>query len=416
MQPTARGGSPDTTAVDKLTPAKQAMKAFIDQLGEGDVAAVYAFDDEYKEVVGPTTDMNMVRQGIEGFKLRWENKHAQQTHLYEGVREALKTARANNIRNVVVLSDGRDETGEKILDVNAYKQGNEKAINDEAAREPQIHIFTIAVGDENGVGNAYVDRQSLSAFSDKSSAASRPYISIPVLEARAKGADGKIDEGRMSGLLAEILNATFDEIFQRLHPDYELTIRPPAGVKQDDAEHFITIACAKCGETEPHTLAYTWPRGGTFAIQQVRSRPQWHLTQVPTPDTKNYEFSLAKIYLSLLFVLAGLGLAPVTTRKLSERNAARQVWSAIVEVKDGSPFVNRECPNECDDLSGEDRIKPGDVIVICPNPECRTAHHMDCWHLSADHCWRRVCKRHMPIPEHLLKRYGFAESDGDAPA
>lgn len=404
---------------DKLPAAKKALTTFVDQLGEEDIAAVYAFDRGVWQVVAPTPDKDRLKEGINGFKLRWRGGDPHYTYLYSAILEALQRARDEGIQNLVVLSDGIDYTEDNKPSIDAgqgigpYKERNEQEIKSVALKEPKVHILTIAVGDENGVGNARVDRESLANISDPTIQKEKRaiYVSLPEVLNAAKEGEGKVSE-----LLADRLRGSFEEIRKLLKSEYKLTMRPPAGLKQDDEEHFITITSDVCGEEKPYTLAYTWPRGGAFTLKQVdEGRPQKQLYTTAPAKTEEDRFGLAKIYLGLLSLLTVLGLAPVATRRLAESGAARQVWSAVVEVKDSSPFVGQECPNEGDGLAGEYLIKTGDVLVVCPNPECRTPHHMDCWHLAADHCWRRACQRHLPIPQHLLKRHGFAEVEGGLP-
>lgn len=404
---------------DKLPAAKQALTTFVDQLGEQDVAAVYAFDKGVWRVVAPTTDKDRLKEGINGFKLRWRGGDPRYTYLYAAILEALRIAKDEGIQNLVVLSDGIDYTEDNKLYIDAghgigpYKERNEREITSVASKDPKVHILTIAVGDEKGVGNARVDRESLVNISDPTIEKDKRaiYVGLPEVLKAAKEGEGKVAE-----LLAGRLRGSFEEIRKLLKSEYELTIRPPAGLKQDDEEHFITITCDVCGEGKPYTLAYIWPRGGAFTLKQVEEwRPRKQLYETTRAEMEGDRFGLAKIYLGLLSLLTVLGLAPVVTRRLAESGAARQVWSAVAEVKNGSPFVGQECPNEGDGLSGEYLIKTGDVLVVCPNPECRTPHHMDCWHLAADHCWRRACQRHLPIPQHLLKRHGFAEAEGGMP-
>jgi len=403
----------------KLPAAKKALTTFVDELGEHDIAAVYAFDKGVWPVVEPTADKAKLKERINGFKLRWRGGDPRYTYLYAAIQEALQIARDKGIPNLVVLSDGIDYTADNkpLIDagksIEAYKKRNEGEIRAGASREPKVHILTIAVGDEHGVGNARVDRESLAAISDPTIEMDKRtiYVSLPeVLEAAKKG------EGKVSELLTRKLRGSFEEIRKLLKYDYELTIRPPADLKQDDEPHQITIACDACVEAKPHTLEYTWPPGGTFSLRRVEWRPPKQLYSTTSAATADDRFGLAKIYLGLLSLLIVLGLAPVAGRRLAEGGAAKRVRSAIVEVKDGSPFVGRECPHERDGKGGQDLIKVGDVIVVCPNSECRTPHHMDCWHLTADHCWRRGCQGHLPIPSHLMRRYGFADTEGEPPA
>lgn len=95
----------------KFEEAKAAAEAFLDNVPSDVNVGLVTFADKVTEVVSPTQDTGAVRDALDGLEL------SKQTHLYDGVSEALAVAGKDGSRSVLVLSDGRDTSDSNLNDL-----------------------------------------------------------------------------------------------------------------------------------------------------------------------------------------------------------------------------------------------------------------------------------------------------------
>ena len=95
----------------KFDEAKSAAQVFLDNVPSDVNVGLVTFADKVTEVQAPTQDRNAVRDALNNLQL------SKQTHLYDGVSQALTVAGKDGSRSVLVLSDGRDTSGSPLTDL-----------------------------------------------------------------------------------------------------------------------------------------------------------------------------------------------------------------------------------------------------------------------------------------------------------
>jgi len=93
---------------ERFEAAKTAATAFVDQAPEDVAVALVGFADEATVVAEATTDRDALELAVDSLAL------TRQTRLYDGVRAAIAVAAASDAGSVLVLSDGRDTSGEEV--------------------------------------------------------------------------------------------------------------------------------------------------------------------------------------------------------------------------------------------------------------------------------------------------------------
>ena len=93
---------------ERFAAAKEAARAFTEAAPPDVLIGVVSFSRDVRDVQSPTTDRDAVLQAIESLTLEKE------TLLYPGIEQALDMAGTEGSRNVLVLSDGKDTTGESV--------------------------------------------------------------------------------------------------------------------------------------------------------------------------------------------------------------------------------------------------------------------------------------------------------------
>jgi tight adherence protein B len=92
----------------RITEAKKAASAYLDQVPANVKVGIVTFDSTVKERLKPTLDRNAARDVINGLTL------SLRTSLYAGVSEAVHALGTNGQRQILLLSDGNDTTGTRI--------------------------------------------------------------------------------------------------------------------------------------------------------------------------------------------------------------------------------------------------------------------------------------------------------------
>jgi tight adherence protein B len=93
---------------ERFAAAKEAARAFTEAAPEDVRIGVVAFSGDVQRVQTPTTDRDAVLEAVDSLTLD------RQTLLYPGVAEALDMVGSEGSRSVLVLSDGKDTTGQDV--------------------------------------------------------------------------------------------------------------------------------------------------------------------------------------------------------------------------------------------------------------------------------------------------------------
>lgn len=395
---------------NKLAAAKRALTTFAENLRPNDRVALAAFDDEPYIVASHTASRSTLLQLIENFSIRSEKSHFLHTRLYSAVEFAVHRAAEDKIRNVIVISDGWEDTPEtdamSATALEEFKRRRERSIA-EYARGNGIRVFTIAIGDEYGKGLDYVDRTALANVSKGANGGEAVYIDIPDLKEQA----GE-DEELYQELLLKSLTQTLEDIQQSVRYSYSLNVGLGAAVKQDYDLHTIWIAPTVGSEPRiqlPVEYKYTWLPGTALPeVNPASLKQPIPIFIAPPPETVKAP-RLAGTYLSILALLAVLALIPFGMRLAAGGGRSAAARKAIVLVGARSELLGKECQNEIG--SSRYRFKEGDAVVICPNTNCKAPHHLSCWHFNHHRCMRRVCQTELEIPQNVLSRYGLSERE-----
>jgi Mg-chelatase subunit ChlD len=397
-------GSMEASGVDKLKAAKQGLKTLVDRLDANQRIGLAVFDEEQRLIVAPTNDKEAVKQAIDNLTIRKDKSRF--TRLYDAVQFGLEQAKANQIKNLLIISDGWEDTPEtRSLSAAALqdvKRQREDALTN-MSREKDVRVFTIAIGNEHGEGLTYVDRAALDNISKGANGGSAAYIELtPELGANAW------QEDYLLGRLQQTLN----DLRQSFRYSYSLTVRiDQAATQRSAAEHKLWLGFT-VGDSRriqlPIQCTYAIPASGVPIVKTVTLQPAIFIQSAPR-DVKWQ--TLLFIYLLLLSSLAVLACVPSVGRKLSRGNESLRLRKAIVTVADGSKLVGTPCPNEGTAAGKVYLIKEGDVVLICPNRECRTPHHLSCWAFNEHRCMQRNCETVMEVPVAVLEQYGLLEPD-----
>lgn len=392
--------------VDKLRAAKEALKTLIDNLGAGDKICLVAFDEEPRTIVPVTADKELAKREIENFTIRREN--SRYTRLYDGVKYALEEARKNGIKNILLISDGWEDTPEtrkllnKPMELKAYKEIEEQFITQESRRN-DTRIFTVAIGDEKGKGLSYVDRAALQNISKGANGGLDVYIELTSTSG---------DEAFQQSSLLSRLQQTLDELRKSFRYAYSLTVHVSDTAQRDALEHKLWVGFT-VGENPriqlPVEYTYAWAAASGPPVVKAVKFPSPIFIQ-SAPRTVRWQ-QLLVIYLALLSVLAIMGFVPALGRKLAGRGQTVKLHKSVVVVGARSPLIGSVCPNEGRGSGGSYLIKEDDVVLVCPDPNCRTPHHLSCWRFNDHHCMKRTCDYELVVPSNVLEKFGLMERE-----
>jgi hypothetical protein len=371
-----------------------------------DKAAFAVFAEDLTVVVPATSDKATLIDALETFNP--DPANAQNTRLYDGVERAINSAKSAGVRNVVLMSDGWEDTSESrelIKDQSkwaAYKQDREQRIAD-LSRRTGVRVFTVALGDKDGTGLAFVDFEALESISKGTDGGTCSYVDLPDITAKAKG-----DLDAYRRLFRETLANVFANIGQSVRYDYSLNLRLGDAAVRDDREHLINLDFTIGAERLPAVITYTWKGTAADDVPAVTSRRVLPGILISTPAASATRPRLAAIFVVMLVVLSLMAGVPALGRRLLVKSDEAEARKSIVSVAPRSKFVGAECPNERVGLGGGFLIKPGDVIVVCG--ACGSAHHIGCWHMNRDTCWNRACEHETKISAEIAKTYELEEA------
>jgi hypothetical protein len=392
-------GSMVGSGVDKLTAAKQSLETLIDKLNANTPVGLIVFDEEPRVIIAPTTDKTKIKQEIESFTIRPDK--SRYTRLYEAVKHGLQQAKDNGIKNLLVISDGWEDTPETRALAPDGLANLKRAYEEEItnfSRKNHIRVFSVAIGDEHGQGLNYVDRLALDNISKGANGGVAAYIEL-------KGDLGSraLEQTFLLSRLQQIL----DDLKQWFEYSYSLTVRVDESMQIPGREHKLWI-----GFTVGDDPRIQLPIEYTYVLQAKGEPPVVIEASVQQPvfiraAPRNVTWQqLLTIYVLLLFVLAVLAIVPSIFKALSRGGQALRLRKSIVTIAGNSALVGVACPNEGTAAGRVYLFKEGDAVLICPN--CKTPHHLSCWTFNDHQCMKRTCAEELVVPASVLESLGLS--------
>jgi hypothetical protein len=396
-------GSMAGAGVDKLTAAKQSLKTLVDKLDANERVGLMVFDEEPRLLVSPTSDKDQVKREIDSFTIRKEKSRF--TRLYEAVKVGLEKAKDNHVKNLLIISDGWEDTPEtrslSPAQLQSFKTEREQKLIG-YSRENDIRVFTIAIGNEHGEGLTYVDRTALDNISKGANGGSAAYIELtPELGTNAL----------QESFLLSHLQQTLNDLRQSFGYSYSLTLRIDPSAARNGDEHKLWVGFTVGDNPRvqlPIEYTYALPAAGVPIVKAVQVQPAIFIQSAPRTVTWR---QLLFIYLVLLSTLVVLACLPSVTRVLLRGNESIRLRKAIVTIPPESPLIGLACPNEGTAAGRLYLIKENDVVLVCPNRACHTPHHLSCWAFNEHRCMQRNCETVLVVPDAVLEQYGLLEPD-----
>jgi Mg-chelatase subunit ChlD len=394
--------------VNKLDAAKTAVDTFINNLGEKDTVAIGAFDEKPYWVTDPTTDKAQLRGDVGAFQI--DPAGSKYTRLYAAVEKAVTKAAERGLRNVILISDGWEDSPESRRLTGAaleeFKRAEEQRIV-KLSRDSGVRVYTIAIGDELGEGLSYVDRAALSNMSKGANGGDAVYLCVP-----QPGADSHCDEQVTQEALEGKLKQTLDQIRQSFRYGYSLEVRLDQSLARD-AQHKLWIAPAVVtagagGDLRrvllPVEYHFRWPTGSKSGEVQGMTLLKPAIF-IQSPAVNVPVGSLTLLYALIMALLVSMGVIPIILGRIV--NASR-TSGAVVVVKGRSQLAGKSCPNE-GTYGRQYALKEGDAVVVCP--KCQTPHHLACWLYNSQRCMIRTCEFPLQIPANILSKHGVEAAE-----
>ena len=394
-------GSMAAQGVDKLSAAKQGLKTLIDNLDANDRVGLITFDEEPRVITEPTADKELVKREIDNFTIRKEQ--SRYTRLYDAVDFGLKQANASQIKNLLLISDGWEDTPEtrnsSPADLEAFKRRREQGIT-QFSRDNDIRVFTIAIGDEHGQGLDYVDRPALDNIAKGANGGVAAYIEV---------AGASTDKTLEQNFLLSRLQQTLNDLRQSFRYSYSLTLRVDEETQRKSQEHTLWVGFIVGDQPRiqlPVEYTYALSAAGVGEVIKVEVKAPIFIQSAPRSVTWQQLFF---VYLMLLLGLVMLAFVPAVVKSLLRGGQSLRLHKAIVRVGSESPLIGKTCPNEGTASGRLYLIKEGDIVLVCPNRSCRTPHHLSCWAFNEHQCMQRNCELTMIVPDQVLEKYGLIE-------
>src|SRR2546423_4037340 len=396
-----------TVQLDKLSAAKSAVNTFINNLGQNDTVAIGAFDESPYWVADPTTNKSLLSEAVARYTI--DPTRSKYTRLYQGAETAVRRAAEKGLRNVILISDGwedspesRQLSGAALSDFKSREEEKIKALS----RDTGVRVYTIAIGDETGQGLAKVDTAALSNISKGTNGGDAVYICIPQQGTNDCGGE-TVTQDALEGKLKQ----TLDQIRQSSHYAYSLDIHLDGQIPRDPT-HKLWIAPAvltssAAGERRrlqlPIEYYFRWPQGAHSGVvdEVLRLKPVVFIQTAPLTVPAG---NLALLYLLMMMLLVSMGVIPLIVSRILH---ASRTSGAVTAVKARSQLVGKTCPNERS-FGREYAFKQGDAVVVCP--KCEETHHLACWMDNGQKCMKRVCEFPLQIPQTILSKHGVEAS------
>lgn len=394
---------------NKLAAAKAALLPFIDSLRGKGTISVFAFDSRPEYTVSDDSSLDSAGQRVSDFHLsedvcagaepcRWY------TNLYGAIDKMLDDAGSRKIQNLVVVSDGMQDTWEWRGKSESWRAAEKRKWESRLAakaRDNRVRVFTIAIGDSHAAPGEleYVDSDTLKSISNGSSDGDHYDVDLLGLQTRAQETSTPYQT-----LLTEDLKEIFAKVRQAISYDYRLDLNL-GDFPRDGRVHvlemiFPTGDASNSFPVVQYPLSWRPGQPRPEAAKPVMSR-----VLLAHPKLAVQPVSIGTIYAVTLGVLGVLAIVPVfylkAQRVAHRRTQERTVASSVIIVQRKSSYVGQECPNDA-----SKPIEPGDVIVVCPR--CGRAHHLGCWVFANSCCMVRNCPEALAIPASVLEKHGLA--------
>lgn len=401
--------------VDKLSAAKSAINTFVNNLRPDDSVAVGTFDETVNWLSDFTTDKSRLADDVEGFEVILPG--ALYTRLYDAAEAAVKKAAESKAKYVILISDGWEDSPEskglKGAALDAFKAEQEERIT-RLAREKDVRVYTIAIGDEQGEGLARVDRPSLEKLSKNTNGGDPVYVCVPQF-----GLESNCPEPVTQELLEQKLRQTLEQIKQSFRYNYSLEMRLGQNLTRD-VEHKLLIDSSvalprAASERErrvvhlPIEYYFRWPAGQLAGIitDQNLLKPAIFIQTAPLTVAAG---KLGLLYVLTMALLFSAGVIPLILGWVIQTS---RTSGAVKTLKARSQLIGQVCEHEKSfGQRRRDRLfKEGDAVVICPNPKCKRPHHLECWLFNKNKCFNRNCEFPMEIPANVLSKHGVDASE-----
>jgi von Willebrand factor type A domain len=370
------------------------------------------------------------------------------TSLYDAIETGLVRANTVGAPNLLVITDGMEDSvkqrkpragATECTDVNGKYQSYVKARESQLIEKAGfVRIFTVAIGDASSkpCADGWADAESMGRLAAATSGGSGERIRLQDLKTDATGKPTK-------DALQEIFKSTLERVRESFNHDYVLRF------KVDRSEFIANVARpirievqAKSpdGKNVVLPLEFSWTLSGggaespvlnpsngaaqnatgpgtvktttgfskliprlAYEVSLSAKEPQLMIATAPVAGGEVAEMPVAqppfvKILLLGLSCLGLLATIPKAIKKVEKRKAEKFADAVVARLNKGSPYIGKCCPNErrTGGLSNKDNFKAGDLAVVCPEPSCRTPHHIACWAIGEAHkCW--VCRKHVKL-------------------
>jgi VWFA-related protein len=193
---------------NKLTAAKDAAKAYVNQMRAGDQAGLMTFDTQTYYVQPVTTDIAALTAAIDGLKTGGD------TSMFDALVEAEKNLEGTSGRKaIIVLADGLDNHSQNTVDTVIEHIG-----------PSGLTISTVGFGDASTAEQSGLDESALKSLSEKSGG----------LYSFASD--------------SESLSALYQQFGRTLQSEYALTYVSPSALR-DGINRNLTVSLSNIGAT-----------------------------------------------------------------------------------------------------------------------------------------------------------------------
>lgn len=391
------GSMTPKTGPNKLEAAKDALNHFVSKLSENDEVAISAFGIDYSQILPLTKvkEKSRITDTINGLTAPDGS-----TNFYDGVQKAIDQAEKLGIKNIIFLSDGKEDNASfKVLGDSEKKDEKGRREKDLSGKLNQkgIRFFAVAIGNPDTAKSnteEFVDYDSMKRIAEPTQGTAQ-LVDLPEIERKTKG---NKEETRKE--IAESLKDQLAEIKKALKFSYALVLDLPKDSKKSGELLLkFNITDGKKTWKQETTYPYTTGGDGRPIFEKARVMPF-----ILSSATKNLNYgNISLIYLLMLIPLGILSLIPGIFNKFAAAAEERQVNEAIMRLNQGSPLIGTQCPNESGSWGKRFAFSEGDTLIICP--QCKTPHHLTCWAENKFQCMNRLCQSNYQIPAQVLAKH-----------
>ncbi|CAN5236879.1 hypothetical protein BH10ACI1_BH10ACI1_04140 [soil metagenome] len=379
--------------VDKLQAAKDAIRTFVNNLSAVDEIAFSTFGEDYAQGLSLTKVENKsaINQALDGIAAT-DNF----TNFYDSVQKAVDQADRAGIKNIIFLSDGKEDN----TDFNALKNKNEEKSRREKdlsgkLNQKGVRFFAVAIGDPEADSSKqeFVDYDSMKNIAVPTQGTA-DLVNLKEINAEANG-----DKEKSKTLIADKLKGQLAEIKKALKFSYALVFDLPKNSKSN-GEMLLNFNITDGNKIWKQSTTYPYTvKDGKPIFEKARVLPF-----ILSSAAKDLSYgNLSLIYLLMLIPLAFLSGIPAVFNKFAAAAEVRKVNEAIVSLNRGSPFIGTQCPNESGPWGKRYAFNEGDTLIVCP--QCGTPHHLACWADNKFQCMKRTCESRYQIPAQVLTKH-----------